>query len=49
MLSGELARAGDLVLSGSLMEWGLEVENSFARIVFLTVPASVRVARLEQN
>jgi hypothetical protein len=28
---------------------GLEVEDSFAWIVFLTVPASVRVAGLEKN
>lgn len=48
-LQDEMARHDDLVVSGSLMEWGIEVENSFSLIVFLTVPAAVRVHRLERR
>lgn len=49
LLRNALGRDCAFVLSGLLMEWGLEVEDSFALIVFLTVPASVRAARLEQR
>jgi hypothetical protein len=34
------------VVSGSIMNWGLSLEDSFAVIVFLTVPAPIRVERL---
>lgn len=34
------------VVSGSVMGWGLEIEDSFSLIAFLTVPAHVRVERL---
>jgi adenylate kinase family enzyme len=34
------------VVSGSIMNWGLSLEDSFALIVFLTVPAPIRVERL---
>src|ERR1700722_20918669 len=35
------------IVSGSILNWGLEVEDSLSFIVFLTVPANVRIARLE--
>ena len=31
------------------MNWGLELEDSFSLIVFLTVPADIRVARLRER
>ena len=35
------------IISGSILNWGLELEDSLSLIVFLTVPADVRIARLE--
>jgi len=37
------------VLAGSVMNWGVELEDSFSLIVFLTVPAEIRVARLQER
>jgi hypothetical protein len=34
------------VLSGSIMDWGIELENAFDFIVFLYLDASIRVERL---
>ena len=34
------------VLAGSIMDWGLELENAFDLIVFLYVDAAIRVERL---
>lgn len=34
------------VLAGSIMEWGLELENAFDLIVFLYLDANIRVERL---
>jgi uridine kinase len=34
------------VLAGSIMDWGLELENAFDLIVFLYLDASIRVDRL---
>lgn len=34
------------VLAGSVMEWGVELENAFDLIVFLYVEAAIRVERL---
>ncbi len=34
------------VLAGSIMEWGLELENAFDLIVFLYLDATIRVERL---
>ena len=41
-----LARAGTLVVAGSVMGWGREVEDAFDLIVFLHVPTPVRLERL---
>ena len=35
------------IVSGSILNWGLELEDSLSLIVFLTVPANIRIARLE--
>jgi hypothetical protein len=37
------------VLAGSILNWGVELEDSFSLIVFLTVPAEIRVARLSER
>jgi hypothetical protein len=37
------------IISGSILNWGLELEDSLSLIVFLTVPAAVRAARLEMR
>lgn len=37
------------IISGSILNWGLELEDALSLIVFLTVPADVRVARLEMR
>ena|SRR5688572_17646297 len=42
----DLSGVGHAVVSGSIVDWGRDLEDSFAAIVFLTVPASVRLARL---
>ena len=34
------------VLSGSVVDWGAEIEDSFALIVFLIVAAEIRIPRL---
>ena len=35
------------IISGSILNWGLELEDSMSLIVFLSVPAEIRVARLK--
>jgi AAA domain-containing protein len=37
------------VAGGSIRDWGAKLEDSFALIVFLTVPASIRVERLRKR
>jgi adenylate kinase family enzyme len=46
MILRDLAEVTDSVLAGSVVDWGAELEDSFALIVFLTVPAAIRVERL---
>ncbi len=46
LLLSELAKQSDAVLSGSAMNWGIELEDSFDAIVFLSLDAPTRVARL---
>src|SRR5262245_27358892 len=45
----DLAKVRDCVLAGSVMNWGAELEDSFSLIVFLTLDAQVRVARLRER
>jgi adenylate kinase family enzyme len=46
MIMRDLGAAPDCVLAGSIVDWGVGLEDSFALIVFLTVPAAIRVERL---
>jgi len=49
LLLADLESAGSAVLSGSIVNWGDAVEDSFSAIVFLTLPAPIRVARLRER
>ena len=49
LLLAALHAAPSAVVGGSIVDWGVELENSFALIVFLTVPASIRIERLRQR
>ena len=46
MILRDLAAVTDSVLAGSIVDWGAELEDSFGLIVFLTVPAAIRIERL---
>jgi adenylate kinase family enzyme len=46
MILRDLAAVTDSVLAGSIVDWGAELEDSFSLVVFLTLPAAVRVERL---
>ena len=43
----DLNATAHAIISGSILNWGLELEDSLSLIVFLSVPADVRVARLK--
>jgi adenylate kinase family enzyme len=45
----DLERAPAAVIAGSIIDWGLELEDSLSFIVFLTTPAAVRVERLRRR
>jgi adenylate kinase family enzyme len=50
MLVHELNRFPEgAVVAGSVVDWGAEIEDSFAVIVFLIVPAEVRLGRLRSR
>jgi len=49
LLLADTENAGSFVFSGSVMEWGTEIEDSFTIIFFLTLSASIRVARLHER
>jgi adenylate kinase family enzyme len=42
----DLQSTSQAVLAGSILYWGAQLEDSFSLVIFLTVPAEVRVARL---
>jgi len=46
MLLGELNKNSACIVSGSIMNWGAELENAFDVIVFLYLETSIRVKRL---
>lgn len=48
MLAADL-RPADVVLSGSIGDWGAEVEDVFDLVVFLYLPVEIRLARLERR
>jgi uridine kinase len=45
----DLAHSRVAVIAGSMMDWGVELEDSLSLIVFLTAPAAVRVERLRRR
>ncbi len=47
LVSRDLLRAPDAVVSGSPMAWGDAIEDAFGLIVFLQVPTGVRLQRLQ--
>jgi len=49
LLLDALSKTAQAVVSGSVINWGSELEDSFSLIVFLTVPASVRIERLRKR
>lgn len=49
LLHDDLDRASSAIVSGCVSEWGHELENGFSLIVFLTVPAAIRVERLQKR
>lgn len=49
LLLRDLERARRAIIAGSIVDWGTQVEDSLSLIVFLTVPASVRVERLRRR
>lgn len=49
LLLADLNKVESAVLSGSVVNWGSEIEESFSLIIFLTLPAPIRVARLRER
>jgi hypothetical protein len=49
LLSADLHATAGVVLSGSIMGWGAEVESAFDLVVFLYLPAHLRIARLHER
>jgi hypothetical protein len=49
MLREALAAPRDVVVAGSILGWGAELEDSFALIVFLVAPAEERIRRLRER
>lgn len=45
LLLHDLAQVDTAMISGSIVDWGLALEDSISMIVFLTVPAEIRVER----
>jgi len=46
LLTSALTRNKSVVLSGSVVGWGQDIEDAFGLIVFLYLPADIRVQRL---
>jgi len=49
LVLADLAKAPRSIVAGSVMDWGAELEDSFSLIVFLTLDAELRVARLRER
>lgn len=49
IMDGVLSNARGIVVAGSVMSWGREIENAFDAIVFLTAPTQVRLERIKQR
>lgn len=48
-LASDMNSSTGVVLSGSIVGWGLEVEDAFDFIVFLYLPAHIRIPRLRMR
>lgn len=49
LMRARLAISPSAVVAGSVQGWGVQVEDAFGLIVFLQVPADVRIPRLRQR
>ena len=49
LLVADLAKVPHSVTSGSVINWGRELEDSFSLIVFLALPADLRLTRLRER
>ena len=49
LLVADLAKAPHAIASGSVIQWGRELEDSFSLIVFLTLQAELRLSRLRKR
>ena len=49
LLSSDIASSQGVVLSGSIVGWGAQIEDMFDLVVFLYLPASIRVERLRRR
>jgi GNAT superfamily N-acetyltransferase len=49
LLVSTLREAGSSILSGSVMQWGRDVEDTFDLVVFLYLDAPIRVERLRRR
>lgn len=48
-LHADIEAVSGIVLSGSIVDWGREVEDAFDLIVFLYLPAKKRIERLQKR
>jgi adenylate kinase family enzyme len=48
-LCDALKSAPKAVIAGSILNWGVELEDSLSLIVFLTVPTPIRIERLRER
>ncbi|WP_447555583.1 AAA family ATPase [Vreelandella sp. EE22] len=49
LMISSLKKYLDAVVSGSVMQWGSEIENAFDVVIFLYVEAHIRVKRLRER
>jgi len=49
MLKNDLRSCAGAVVSGSILDWGAEVEDEFGLIIFLYLPSHIRVQRLQSR
>lgn len=49
MMLNDINGHGNAVVSGSIMNWGIELENSFDLIVFLYLETNIRVKRVKKR
>ncbi|MGP1718023.1 MAG: AAA family ATPase [Methylophilus sp.] len=49
LLHADIQSVADVVVSGSVVGWGQEIEDAFDLVVFLYLPATLRIERLRQR